>query len=174
MDVVGHLEKLDRPNTDVAFQFRFTKARDRTPENRSEFADVNIMLIDEKWEWKPAQQTQTKLKNISATAAKFLEVLSETISNGEMKLDGYPATYLDYWQRRCTKRGLLDGGKPASSGACSRNTKRSSWSPKECSSMATWCASSARPITNQQWNSTTDLNLQEPADALTFWFKSRG
>lgn len=115
MDVVGHLEKLERTNTDVAFQFRFTKARDRTPENRSEFADVHIMLIDEVWEWKPAARVNVQtLKKISPVAAKFLEVLSDTISNADMKLNGYPATYLEHWRKRCIKRGLLDNDKPNS------------------------------------------------------------
>jgi hypothetical protein len=41
MDTVIHLEKADRPDTDVSFKLTFRKARERTPETRSDFGGAD-------------------------------------------------------------------------------------------------------------------------------------
>jgi hypothetical protein len=49
MDTVIFLEPVERPDTDVSFTLKFTKARERTPDNREQFATVNIALVDNRW-----------------------------------------------------------------------------------------------------------------------------
>jgi hypothetical protein len=49
MDTTIHLTAIERSDTDVSFQLEFRKARERTPETRADFADVNIALVDDKW-----------------------------------------------------------------------------------------------------------------------------
>ncbi len=49
MDTVIHMEKVERLDTDVSFKITFRKARERTPETRSDFEDVNIALVKDAW-----------------------------------------------------------------------------------------------------------------------------
>ena len=118
MDVVGHCRRLVQPGIDVAFQLTFTKARDRTVDNREDFEDALIKLTrhgdgTEKWSSETATHVQP-LKKLQPMAQKFLDLLTESIANNNLKLDGYPATDLDGWRIHCIKRGLLDKDKPDS------------------------------------------------------------
>jgi hypothetical protein len=49
MDTYAHLEKVERPDTDVSFLLHFKKARERTPDNREQFADTHIALVGNQW-----------------------------------------------------------------------------------------------------------------------------
>jgi hypothetical protein len=49
MDVVIHLVKAERADTDVSFKLEFRKARERRPDNRADFQPVNIFLVDDQW-----------------------------------------------------------------------------------------------------------------------------
>ena len=49
MDVVALLEAVDKPEADLAFALKFTKARERTPGNRDDFEPMIITLIDDRW-----------------------------------------------------------------------------------------------------------------------------
>jgi hypothetical protein len=42
MSTVGHLEEIKRPDTDVSFLLKFPKARERTPANQADFADLKV------------------------------------------------------------------------------------------------------------------------------------
>jgi len=50
MDVVIHLTKVERANTDVSFNLEFRKARERRPDNREDFQPVNIVLVNDRWD----------------------------------------------------------------------------------------------------------------------------
>jgi len=49
MDVVALLEAVERPEADLAFSLKFTKARERTPGNRDDFEPMMIMLVGDRW-----------------------------------------------------------------------------------------------------------------------------
>jgi hypothetical protein len=48
-DTMMLLEKIERPDSDIAFNLKFTKARERTPENRADFSDAVITLANDEW-----------------------------------------------------------------------------------------------------------------------------
>ena len=49
MDVVALLESVERPEADLAFSLKFTKARERTPGNRDDFEPMIITLSGDRW-----------------------------------------------------------------------------------------------------------------------------
>lgn len=49
LDTVILLTKAARTDTDVSFSLEFTKARERTPDNRADFAKVTVALVDDAW-----------------------------------------------------------------------------------------------------------------------------
>jgi hypothetical protein len=51
MSSVMLLTKAERDDTDVSFTLKFEKARERTPQNRADFRDVNIYLLDDEWQF---------------------------------------------------------------------------------------------------------------------------
>ena len=48
MDTVILMERVDVPGADLSFSLKFTKARERTPENRADFEPVTMSLRDDK------------------------------------------------------------------------------------------------------------------------------
>jgi hypothetical protein len=49
VDLVGLMKRVDDPETDLAFTIEWTKARERTPDNRDQFEPVTLRLIDDVW-----------------------------------------------------------------------------------------------------------------------------
>jgi len=108
MDTVILGEEVKRPDTDLSFQLRFQKARERTPANREAFFDTKVALVNDKWETAPAEQ-RVKVKPPSPQAMKFFDALvNATIGNEANKMFGCPAASLKSWQAECFKIGLLD------------------------------------------------------------------
>jgi AAA domain len=107
MDTVGHLEEVNRPDTDVSFQLSFRKARERTPTNRADFADVRIALVNDRWiSQTAAGGAAAKLPPLTR---KFLDALREaTVGNEANKIHGCPAASIVTWRAECVKRGLLE------------------------------------------------------------------
>jgi hypothetical protein len=114
MDTVAILEAAKRPDTDVSFKMSFTKARERAPANRNDFQDVEIALVDDRWEYRfLAQQDQKRATagKISPRTEGFLEALSSIATNANGVDD-------DAWKAECDRRGLIDlTGKPDSARA---------------------------------------------------------
>lgn len=50
LDTVMVGEKLDRPEADAAFTLKFTKTRRRTPANRADFENREVILCEGRWE----------------------------------------------------------------------------------------------------------------------------
>lgn len=107
MDTTIMLERVERADTDVSFTLRFTKARERTPENRVEFADITIALVDNVWTY---SGPNTRKRALPPGAQKFFEAFLNcpTVMHG-----GRPCVPRDAWQAECGRIGLLDlAGKP--------------------------------------------------------------
>jgi hypothetical protein len=49
LDTVAAMEAIERPEADIAFALRFTKARERAPDNRTDFDPVIVTLTDDRW-----------------------------------------------------------------------------------------------------------------------------
>ena len=107
LDLVMHLTKAERPDTDVSFTLSFPKARERTPDNREDFAEVNIALIDGRWISEAATGNKGKP---SPLARKFFEALQEAARNsGSLTSpESYLAASLEAWQAQCVANGLID------------------------------------------------------------------
>jgi hypothetical protein len=112
MDTVMHLTEEKRADTDVSFRLEFHKARGRTPENRRDFADVTIALVNDEWICSAATAKQGRPAPLEA---KFLEALQDVFASGETTtFQNWKAVKTDMWKAECMRRGLLDPAKPDS------------------------------------------------------------
>jgi hypothetical protein len=111
MDTVAHFEEVKRPDTDVSFQIAFPKARERRPENRAEFADTRIALVNDEWTSQPVSGGG-KAKKVPALAEKFFNALANaTIGSTAAKMFSRPTATIEEWRTECFKLGLLDRDK---------------------------------------------------------------
>jgi hypothetical protein len=107
MDTVVHLDRIERPDTDVSFLLSFKgKARERTPTTRDDFEDVKIALVNDRWISDVAEKGR-KLK-ISPLGMKFLGALTNATADSEAKMFGCPAATIEEWRAECSKIGLLE------------------------------------------------------------------
>src|SRR5262245_61695617 len=112
MDTVAGLTEVVRAETDVSFKLTFHKARERTPANRKEFDEINIALINDRWE---CAAVGTPSGHITPLAMKYYEALCEAIAGGTEKMFGRPAAAIEDWRVTCVKKGLIDkNAKPDS------------------------------------------------------------
>jgi hypothetical protein len=123
MSLVGHLEKIERPDTDVSFLLKFPKARERTPANRADFADLKVALVNDQW---TSEATDGVRKvSVSPLTTKFYDALvNATIGNGAAKMYGCPAATIEEWRAECFKAGLLDRDKLHSARTLFSKSKR--------------------------------------------------
>jgi hypothetical protein len=49
LDTVALMERMERPEANIAFRLTFTKARERTPDNRNDFEPTAITLAGDEW-----------------------------------------------------------------------------------------------------------------------------
>jgi AAA domain len=114
MDTVIALEAVERPETDVSFQLTFKKARERTPETRTDFVDVRVALVNNWWAFETV--TEASSRQPSPLGAQFLKALVNVLAGDDVvTYRGERAARLDAWRRECVTLGLLDpGSKPDS------------------------------------------------------------
>jgi hypothetical protein len=106
LDLVMLLTETKRPDADVSFTLRFPKARERTPDNRDDFAETNIALVDNRW---IGELTTGGKENPAPLARRFFEALQAAASNSSLThISGYPIAGLDEWQAQCVASGLID------------------------------------------------------------------
>jgi hypothetical protein len=108
MDTTIFLERVERLDTDVSFALTFDKARERTPETRADFADLQIALVDDVWTYSGA--TVTTKRNPSPTGQKFLEAFFNCVT---VMHNGRGCVTNEAWRAECVRLGLIDrGAKP--------------------------------------------------------------
>ena len=111
MDVVIHLTKVERPDTDVSFKLEFKKARERRPDNREDFQPVNVSLVDDSWH-SDGSSASWAVKRVSPMAMKYFEAIQNVVAGGEQpksrRLHGCHAVHSDDWKAECQLLGLLD------------------------------------------------------------------
>jgi AAA domain len=115
MDTVLFGERLARPDTDVSMKLTFRKARERTPLNRADFADITVALIDDVWTYSnPGDATKTRP---SPLGSKFLDALVNALAGEEaVTVGGHRRVGFEIWKRECHALGLIDLEKKAHSG----------------------------------------------------------
>jgi hypothetical protein len=128
LDTVILLEKVDRPERDVAFQLSFTKARQRARHNRADFGAVTITLDGDGWHCEGGEFKPSKIKPPSPLAVKFYRALVAAIDTdgaASAKTENKPAVSYERWQQQCIEAGLIDADtKRASSRALMSQYRR--------------------------------------------------
>jgi DNA polymerase I-like protein with 3'-5' exonuclease and polymerase domains len=113
LDVVIHLDAVQRPDTDVSFTLSFPKARERSPRNREDFAEIALALIDNVWISEAAAGTKEK---VSPMGRKFFEALQAATRTSKIThIGGCATASLDEWQAECIACGLLEPAEKAHS-----------------------------------------------------------
>jgi hypothetical protein len=105
LDTTIHLTAVERPDVDISFMLEFRKARERTPENRAEFADVTIALVNDQWRGSGAEAHKGRP---SPTEAAALRVLAELAvpPGATPRQDGW-AVEANVWGAECLRRGFV-------------------------------------------------------------------
>jgi hypothetical protein len=115
LDTVIHLTGAKRERIDVSFDLCFRKARERTPDNRAEFADIRVGLEADRWIWGAVERKAPG--KVSPKAQAMHAALLEVLDASPERLDGYPAARMDAWREMCITRGLIDGSTKKSAQA---------------------------------------------------------
>ncbi|SFJ53244.1 AAA family ATPase [Bradyrhizobium sp. Gha] len=109
MDAVIVLTPVERESTDISFELAFTKARERRPDNRSDFDKVAIYLADDQW---LCDAPQLRKAQVSRQAEKFYRALVNVMAGGmtpkSKRLHGRHAVHSDDWRTECVRLGLID------------------------------------------------------------------
>jgi hypothetical protein len=105
MESYAQLDKLDHPHTDVHFLLTSRKARERNPDNRSDFEDVKVTLEFNKWKYEIA--TGERKKEPSPMGEKYYKGLQVVVGK-DPKAEGYFVATLDAWFQACVSDGLLE------------------------------------------------------------------
>jgi hypothetical protein len=114
MDTVLLLTEEERGDTDLSFALTFKKARERTPETRSDFQDVKIALVFDQWRHEVTEAARPA--KVSPLTGKGLAALTNVLaSEHAVMLPGNRrAAHRDHWQAECARLGLVDMDKPHS------------------------------------------------------------
>jgi hypothetical protein len=105
MDTVAIMTEEKQPGIEISFTLSFPKARARTPDNRADFVEVAVALIDDQW---ISKTTTTNKMELEGLALKFFEALQDATCDSGEKMNGCPAASLDLWREHCAKHSLID------------------------------------------------------------------
>jgi hypothetical protein len=113
LDTVLLMEEIERPEADIAFGLKFTKARERTPDNRADFAPAVITLAGDRW----ASERGEHLRGRKAKAKdRALELLQDAIARegsippASEHIPPETACVTEgQWRRYCDKGCISDG-----------------------------------------------------------------
>jgi hypothetical protein len=118
LDTVVLMETAERPDADIAFRMKFTKARERTPQNHADFEPVIITLERDRWLFENAEKEKpekavppSEPKPPSPLAVKFYNCLTGAIIVGGKccpQSMGRPAVSEEQWAAELTRLGLIE------------------------------------------------------------------
>jgi hypothetical protein len=121
LDTVMLMERIERPGADIAFSLSFSKARERSPENRADFEPAVITLADDAWTSERSTAPTKKARD------RVLELLADTIERygqiPEPSEDIPPGTRCvteDLWRKECGLRCISQGSKESADKAFRR------------------------------------------------------
>ncbi len=117
MDTVGIMERVKDADVDLTFSLRFSKARERTPDNRDDFEPVTMSLRDDKW----VQGEAITTKRIGGATKTALDLLRRTVIDAGEKppaSNHIPpdicAVRADLWRQYCYKGTISEADTPES------------------------------------------------------------
>ena len=114
MDTVILGKKVERPDSDVSFALEFRKARERTPQNRRDFSDVTVALVNDKWVGNLAPKAA--IGNPSPEGKKFMQALQNVFTQKKtVPFQEWKAVTMGDWRQECVTQGLLDESKKPNS-----------------------------------------------------------
>jgi hypothetical protein len=110
LDNVINLTEVENPSTDISFELKFDKARERSPQNRADYQTVAIRLVGDEWLCDAAQPN--KKGPVSPLGQKYFEALVNVVASGptakSKQLHGRHAVHYEDWKAECEVLGLLD------------------------------------------------------------------
>jgi hypothetical protein len=115
LDTVMIAEKIDDPDADIAMKLSFTKARQRRPENRDDYATLVLRLKDDVWTSEGAVPDRKRKQGDYA-----LDLLKKAIEEAGERIPGEPASVRgvasDLWEKYCETYDLSTSDNPGSRG----------------------------------------------------------
>jgi AAA domain len=119
LDAVAVLERYKESQADIAFTLRFTKARQRTPANRADFATAKIILEGDEWSVETDEPIGNKQPGRipSPLGRKFHSALLDALAvcgKPNSKTAGRPAVTRAAWESESIRLGLVDIDEPDS------------------------------------------------------------
>lgn len=106
LESVLALEAVENPGADISFSLKFTKARERTPDNRGDFEDAMIRLADDQWTSSRGAAQGQKSSHRGKPEDIALQALDEALAKTGTTPPNHPKippeTYcvqIDLWQR---------------------------------------------------------------------------
>jgi hypothetical protein len=113
MDLVGLMKRVEDPETDLAFTIEWTKARERTPDNRDQFEPVTLRLIDDVW----VAGAVAASANLSKAQALAYEALCSLVAaHGEKvtapDMPDVLSVSVKAFQNDLERRGVIEGATP--------------------------------------------------------------
>jgi hypothetical protein len=117
LDTVTLMERVERPEFDIAFRLSFPKARERSPENRSDFDPALITLSNDEWASERGEDVRIKRP---AHRDRALELLIDAIAREgtippacEHIPPHKPCVTEALWRKYCQKGFILESDNDA-------------------------------------------------------------
>jgi hypothetical protein len=106
MDTVIHLTAVERADADICFQFEFRKARERTPASRTDFQDVMVALVEDKW----IGTVGVSREKPSPLETSMLKAFDDLVRDNKavQRSDGQWAVKHDDWKNECSRRSITE------------------------------------------------------------------
>jgi hypothetical protein len=100
----------DTESDDLTFSLEFTKARERTPENREEFANVTFTLRNDRWEIAKGSADKRASRMSPTQQLAYEALVSLAASSGELlPAMGVRAVSVLAFKTELLARGVIDG-----------------------------------------------------------------
>jgi hypothetical protein len=120
LDTVIRAEPVKREDTDVSLKVTFEKARERTPRNREDFADITVALVNELWIWDAAVQASKEADAAKVRVPKAASIGKRALAEAIDALGAVPpaSNYVppnvktvdvEQWRKYAYARGISDG-----------------------------------------------------------------
>jgi hypothetical protein len=128
LDTVGLMETVERPEADLAFSIKFTKAREREPENRSDFDLAVVTLTNDAWGSEPGtlpRRGKQQAKDRALTLLIDAVARHGTIPAAcEYIPPDTPAVTIGLWRNACQLGCISEGDEKAVRRAFERSAKK--------------------------------------------------
>jgi hypothetical protein len=110
MTSIIHMDQVERPDTDVSFELKFTKARERNPSNRADFQPVKIALVRDAWTCDATGRPRMPIKPGSAEDSVNRLLIELATSDQAIETDGtLKVVSTPLWRDASIDRGYCSG-----------------------------------------------------------------